>query len=522
MNKIYKLKQIETPRLLIRLVHLGDEIQLNQSINNSLDSLQQWMPWANDTDLKTTRAFIQKGAFARSSQSIVDFPMVVLHKGDQKIMSGSGYSDRSDPENGLYEIGYWCDIDYQGKGYVTEYVNALTRYALEELKAKTVVIRVEVDNTKSTAVTKRLNFANQGTKPSVTKENATDYYFTCNNVDVLPHLDVSWSYEENNSNDAKIINWAKKALNITDDKAFAESQIILKTPWSCVMALNTGTEIIYLKSMPEQIALEADIIKYLRQNYNASVPEVVAENKELNCFLMKDAGISLRTILKKKFNADLLCRAIEQFTNLQTAIGNNVEAFLERGVPDWRLDKLTGLFGRLLEHKSLLLSEGLSVDEISQLKSLLPKIRSMCEKLSDFSVHDSLVQCDFHDNNILFDRETDRLTYIDLGEVVISHPFFSLVGCLRQMKKHYALTEQDADFQKIQSACLNNFRTVDSEENMLSAFKISKLLWYPYEVLAQYRLTQFCDKRKIMTYLGGRLGKTLKGFIVACKAIEEE
>ena len=55
MNKFYTLKQIETPRLIIRPVQLGDEIQLNQAVNNSLESLQQWMPWANDPSLETTR-----------------------------------------------------------------------------------------------------------------------------------------------------------------------------------------------------------------------------------------------------------------------------------------------------------------------------------------------------------------------------------------------------------------------------------------------------------------------------------
>ena len=201
MNKFYTLKQIETPRLIIRPVQLGDEIQLNQAVNNSLESLQQWMPWANDPSLETTLDFIQKGVFARNSQSIADFPMVVVHKEDQKIISSSGYNDRSDPKNGLYEIGYWCDVDYQGKGYVTEYVNALTKYALEELKAKTVVIRMEVDNSKSIAVAESLNFKNNGTTPSVTKDNATDYYFTCESIELLPLLDSSWSYEENNSND---------------------------------------------------------------------------------------------------------------------------------------------------------------------------------------------------------------------------------------------------------------------------------------------------------------------------------
>lgn len=522
MNKCYTLRHIETPRLLIRPVQLGDEMQLNQAVNNSLESLQQWMPWANDPSLETTRDFIQKGVFAKSSQSIADFPMVVVHKEEQKIISGSGYNDRSDPKNGLYEIGYWCDVDYQGKGYVTEYVNALTKYALEELKAKIVVMRMDIDNNKSIAVAERLNFKNQGTKPSVTKDDATDYYFTCENIELLPPIDSSWSYEENNRHDVKIIAWARNALKIAEDKVFAESKVLLNTPWSSVMAINTAVSTVYLKHMPEQIALEPDIIRHLKNQFNASVPEVIADNKELNCFLMKDAGIPLRTTLKKKFNVDLMCEAIHQYTKLQISMGNHVEGLLELGVPDWRVDKLAELFANLLEQKDLLISDGLSEDEMSQLKSLLPNITLMCEKLSSFAVHDTLVQCDFHDNNILFDKNTDSFTYIDLGEVVISHPFFSLVACLWQMHKHYDVKEPDANFQKIQASCFKNFMAINTEENILGAFKISKVLWYVYEVLAQYRLIEACDREKMMGFQKGKLSKTLKSFITVCASLKKE
>ena len=158
MNKIYKLKQIETPRLLIRPVQLGDEYPLNKAVNNSLEILQQWQPWAKDPSIEATRDFVQRGVFAWESGSVVDFPMVVIHKEDNKIIAASGYNDRSDVAQELYEIGYWCDVDYQGKGYVTEYANALTRYAFEALGAAKVAISMQVENEKSIAVAKRLNF----------------------------------------------------------------------------------------------------------------------------------------------------------------------------------------------------------------------------------------------------------------------------------------------------------------------------------------------------------------------------
>ena len=499
-------------------MQLGDEIELNQAVNNSLESLQQWMPWANDPSLETTRDFIQKGVFAKSSHSIADFPMVVVHKEDQKIISGSGYNDRSDPKNGIYEIGYWCDVDYQGKGYVTEYVNALTKYALEELKAKTVVIRMEVDNSKSIAVAERLNFKNQGTKPSVTKDNATDHYFTCENIELLPPLDSSWSYEENNSNDAKIIAWAKNVLNISDDKVFAESKTLLKTPWSSVMAVNTVAGTVYLKHMPEKIALEADIIKHLKNKFNASVPEVITDNKDLNCFLMKDAGISLRSILKRKFDTDLFCKAIEQFIALQRTVADHVDAFIDIGVPDWRLNKIPDLYSQAILQKDLLMADGLSELEVNELEKLHSKITGLCQKLSGYAIKETIVQPDFNDNNTLISDNLQNITIIDLGEISISHPFFSMLNCLYQVRKHYALTEDDHDYLQIKHACLKNYMKYESEKNVADALEIANVLWLVYGLLAHDRLVHACGQEQLLSFQHGKLSEMLKELITVCNA----
>ena len=57
---IYQLKEIETPRLIIRPVRLGDENEINQAINRSLETLQRWMPWSKDPSLETTLEFCKK------------------------------------------------------------------------------------------------------------------------------------------------------------------------------------------------------------------------------------------------------------------------------------------------------------------------------------------------------------------------------------------------------------------------------------------------------------------------------
>ena len=512
------LKKIETQRLVIRPVQLGDEFQIHKAINNSLDLLQKWQPWAQDPRLEVTREFVQRGLFAWESGSIASLPMVVIHKADNKIIAATGYCDRSNIAQRLYEIGYWCDLDYQGKGYVTEYVNALTRYALVELNAKIVVVRMEEANSKSIAVAERLRFKNQGIQPSVIKGGASDYYYTCESVESLPSLDVKWEHVDSNAN-AKMIAWARNSLNILEEQKFSEGRVLLKTPWSLVITMCANFGPVYLKCIPAQLALEPYVFQYLKSTLNASVPEVIAVHPNLNCFLTKDAGVTLRSILKKKFDVGLICRAIEQFTEMQVNSMNNIAGLLELGVPDWRLDKLPTLFANFLEQEELLIQYGVLEHEILNLKLLLPRINLMCVKLASINISEALVQCDFHDNNILFSQDTNSFTFIDLGEVVISHPFFSLLGCLWQMQKHYHLKEHDINFVRIKQACLKRFIVVYTEDKVRQAFEIASGLWYLYGVLAQYRLIIACEKNEILQKQPDKLRKSLKDFSLICKNI---
>ncbi len=187
---IYELDYIETPRIKIRPVKIGDEFELNKLINNSLTLLQKWQPWANDPSLETTTRFVKKGTQHWQSKQGCNLPMVILLNG--RIIGASGFNDRSDFQKGIYDIGYWLDIKYQGNGYATETVNALSKFAFENLNAKKIVIRMELANVKSKAIATRLNFKDKGTEPSVSNETEKDIIFECSDQRNLPDLEISF------------------------------------------------------------------------------------------------------------------------------------------------------------------------------------------------------------------------------------------------------------------------------------------------------------------------------------------
>ncbi len=319
---------------------------------------------------------------------------------------------------------------------------------------------------------------------------------------------------ENKNLKEEIMRWGSKYL--ASHGYMLKSKLpenIQNTPWSYVIRYTTSSGYIYLKNTPKLLASEAIIIQILRDKFHASVPEIISHNLELDCFLMKDAGKPLREILKSQFNEALLCKAIEQFTSLQSSVADHVNVFLDIGVPDWRLNQMPDLFQEVISQRDLLKAEGLLESELSEVENLLPKISNLCQKLSQYSIKETIVQPDFNDNNTLIDNISQKITTIDLGEISISHPFFSLLNCLQQIRKHHGLTDNDDAYHRIKDTCFKNYTDLLSKEHFLDAFEIAQTLWLAYGILAQYRLMIACGKERIMEFQPGRFGSTLKDLI---------
>ena len=188
---IYDLEKIETPRIILRPVQVGDEIALNASVVRSLESLRKWMPWTKDTSLAATRNFVYTNAIGWKNRTGSNYPMSVIHKETHHIIGTSGFNEDSIASAGIYTIGYWLDIDFQGQGLVTEFVNGLTRYALDSLKAKVVHIQIDIANQKSIAVANRLGFIS--TTLSTDQEQLSDtILFKRINTCLLPPIHVTW------------------------------------------------------------------------------------------------------------------------------------------------------------------------------------------------------------------------------------------------------------------------------------------------------------------------------------------
>jgi RimJ/RimL family protein N-acetyltransferase len=146
----------DTERLTIRAPRYADAREIVTAVNESLDELRPWMPWAaSSAKVEATEARLRAAMAKWITRE--DLLLHIYLKGTSTFVVGSGLH-RIDWGAGKFEIGYWCRTAYSGKGYVTEAVNALTNFAFTQLQANRVEIRCDTRNAKSVAVAKRCGF----------------------------------------------------------------------------------------------------------------------------------------------------------------------------------------------------------------------------------------------------------------------------------------------------------------------------------------------------------------------------
>lgn len=313
--------------------------------------------------------------------------------------------------------------------------------------------------------------------------------------------------------DQSHLQWAIKQLNESGYQLLSQiPNTVQNTPWSQVYRFNTNHGFVFLKKVPPALAVEAKIIDILCDKFHAHVPHIIAKSYEQHCFLMHDAGIQLNAFFKENFTAAILVEVMQNYITLQISATDKVPLFLDHGVPDWRLEKLPALYQELISQETLLLNDGLNQDELTALKNLTPKLISMCEQLARFKIKDTFGHADFHDKNILIDPHTHQTMLIDLGEVVITYPFFSFLNCLHRAKENFSLS--DVQYRQLQQDCFAPWLALEAPENLWAILGIIQHIWSIHSVLGELRLMNSVDPLAFQElHRQGRLANNLRHWI---------
>lgn len=152
--------EFTTERLLIRMPLPGDGVAVYQAIMHSLQDLKPWMPFANQPQTEEdVEANIRESHIRFLKREDLRLLVFLKETGGLVVSSGLHRIDWSVPK---FEIGYWVDSRFSGKGYVTEAVEGISSFAFEQLHARRIEIRCDSTNVKSRAVPERLGFALEG------------------------------------------------------------------------------------------------------------------------------------------------------------------------------------------------------------------------------------------------------------------------------------------------------------------------------------------------------------------------
>jgi hypothetical protein len=306
----------------------------------------------------------------------------------------------------------------------------------------------------------------------------------------------------------KISHWASTVLIGKGYQLQSAPEIVQQTPWSSVRRLPTADGDIYLKQTPPLLSLEPELIQILRTQFNAPVPDIIAVNTDLHCFLMKDAGKPYYDFKNGATRLQWITNAIQDYHYIQDSCVPHTSDLITLGVPDWRLTQLPALYEQLIQQEALLIEDGIRLSALRQLPRLTATCVSLCEQLSSFNLPETLDHCDLHGGNVLIDAASSRTTLIDWGETVITHPFFSRTALLQNLVDYYGFEEQE-----LQSLCFETKALTGKA--LQTAIQLAKKLEPVYAALAFYRLFQAADKLQFMARANckGRISRYLEAFI---------
>jgi RimJ/RimL family protein N-acetyltransferase len=154
------LPPFETERLILRPPCEEDVPQVLDAIEESFETLEAWMPWAQRMPTLEEQLGYAREA-RRKFDAAEDLPFYVYDKASGLYAGGSGLH-RIDWSVPRFEIGYWVRACFRGRGYATEAAKGLSEAAFDRLGARRVEIRCDDRNLPSARVAERAGFALEG------------------------------------------------------------------------------------------------------------------------------------------------------------------------------------------------------------------------------------------------------------------------------------------------------------------------------------------------------------------------
>ena len=155
---------LNTERLVLRPPQAGDGPTFQAAVAESLPELRRFLgalPWIAAEQTAQSAELYCRNAHA-NFVARKDLSLFVFDKVGGDLIGGVGLH-RTVWTTPKTEVGYWCRSSKLGRGYVSEAVSALTRFAFTELGMARVELITDEANHASRRVADRCGFTLEGT-----------------------------------------------------------------------------------------------------------------------------------------------------------------------------------------------------------------------------------------------------------------------------------------------------------------------------------------------------------------------
>jgi hypothetical protein len=245
-------------------------------------------------------------------------------------------------------------------------------------------------------------------------------------------------------------------------------------PWSTVMRFPSGNETLYFKATAEYEGYETAVTAALSRWQPGYGPEVLAADTERSWMLIRDIGVTLRTVLKENPDPRHWTAVLTRYARLQQEAIPHTAEFLNLGTPDRRLARLPGLLTEFLDDPEAILLDqpgGVTSAEREQFYAFIPRFACLCERLASLGIPETLDHNDLHDNNV-FVSGTGHYTVGDWGDCCITHPFSTLTVVVLSTGWTLGWAKDGPEVAALRAAYLAEWETVTSRDVIQEAARL--------------------------------------------------
>lgn len=144
--------------LILRGLQPSDDERLYVMIESNRWHLEPWLSWIEDINtLLDTRTFLKSITY----KSIYAGGWVFGIEYQGNLVGLMDLNEGNEEERHI-ALGYWLDVDAEGRGLITRTVKSCISYLFEKEGVHKILIKCATDNVRSEAVPKRLGFTWEG------------------------------------------------------------------------------------------------------------------------------------------------------------------------------------------------------------------------------------------------------------------------------------------------------------------------------------------------------------------------